>query len=64
MSTNPEVFELERMVEYQSGSIVSRTIIDRETGTVALFALDENQGLGEHTAPYDAMVYVVEERLR
>ena len=40
--------------------MVSRTIIDKKTGTVTLFAFDENQGLSEHTAPYDAMVHVLE----
>ena len=45
------------LVDYQSGSVVSRTIIDKETGTVTLFAFDEGQGLSEHTAPYDALVY-------
>jgi quercetin dioxygenase-like cupin family protein len=51
---------LSGLIEYQEGSVVSRTIIDKKTGTVTLFAFDENQGLSEHTAPYDAMVYVVE----
>ena len=40
--------------------MVSRTLIDKKTGTVTLFAFDENQGLSEHTAPFDAMVYVLE----
>ncbi len=48
------------MIAYQEGSVVSRTIIDKEAGTVTLFAFDEGQGLSEHTAPYDAMVYVLE----
>jgi len=48
------------LVTYQNGSIVSRTIIDKETGTVTLFAFDEGQGLSEHTAPFDAMVQVLE----
>ena len=39
---------------------MSRTIIDKEAGTVTLFAFDEGQGLSEHTAPYDAMVQVLE----
>jgi len=47
-------------VDYQENSIVSRTIIDKETGTVTLFAFDRGQGLSEHTAPFDAMVYIVE----
>jgi len=40
--------------------VVSRTIIDKKTGTITLFAFDENQGLSEHSAPYDAMVYVLD----
>jgi quercetin dioxygenase-like cupin family protein len=51
---------LSNLIEYQEGSVVSRTIIDKKTGTVTLFAFDENQGLSEHTAPYDAMVYVLD----
>ena len=48
------------LIDYQEGSVVSRTIIDKKTGTITLFAFDENQGLSEHTAPYDAMVYVLD----
>ena len=40
--------------------MVSRTIIDKKAGTVTLFAFDESQGLSEHTAPYDALVQVLE----
>ena len=43
--------------DYQEGSVVSRTIVDKETGTVTLFAFDEGEGLSEHTAPFDALVY-------
>jgi quercetin dioxygenase-like cupin family protein len=46
------------LVDYQAGSIVSRTIIDKTTGTLTLFSFDKGQGLSEHTAPFDAMVYV------
>jgi quercetin dioxygenase-like cupin family protein len=48
------------LVEYQEGAVVSRTLIDRKAGTVTLFAFDEGQGLSEHTAPYDALVYLLE----
>jgi quercetin dioxygenase-like cupin family protein len=51
---------LSDLIEYQESSVVSRTIIDKKTGTVTLFAFDENQGLSEHTAPYDAIVYVLD----
>jgi quercetin dioxygenase-like cupin family protein len=48
------------LIDYQADSVVSRAIIDKEAGTVTLFAFDEGQGLSEHTAPYDAMVHVLE----
>ncbi len=51
---------LEALITYQKGSVVSKTIIGKKTGTVTLFAFDEGQGLSEHTAPYDAMVYIVD----
>lgn len=55
-----QIFKLADLVEYQEGSVVSRTLIDKETGTVTLFAFDEGQGLSEHTAPFDAMAYVLD----
>jgi quercetin dioxygenase-like cupin family protein len=48
------------LVEYQEGSVVSRTIIDKKAGTVTLFSFDKGEGLSEHTAPFDALVYVVD----
>jgi len=48
------------LLDYQEGSVVSRTIINKKTGTVTLFAFDEGQGLSEHTAPFDALVYLIE----
>jgi len=45
------------LIDYQKGSVVSRTIVDKEAGTVTLFAFDDSQGLSEHTAPFDALVY-------
>ena len=48
------------LLDYQEGSIVSRTIIDKKTGTVTLFAFDEGQGLSEHTAPFDALVHIID----
>ncbi len=47
-------------IEYSSGSIVSKTIIQRVVGTITLFAFDAGQGLSEHTAPFDAMVQVID----
>jgi len=48
------------LVDYQDGSVVSRTIIERGTGTVTLFAFGQGQGLSEHTTPFDALVYVLD----
>lgn len=48
------------MLDYQKDSIVSKTIIEKPTGTVTLFAFDMGQGLSEHTAPFDAMVQVLD----
>ena len=48
------------LVDYQEGSVVSRTIIDKKTGTLTLFAFGEGQGLSEHTAPFDALVYLLD----
>lgn len=53
-----KVLKLDELIDYQDGSIVSRTLIDKETGTVTLFAFDKDQGLSEHTAPFDAMVNI------
>ena len=48
------------LVSYQGGSIVSREIVRKSAGSVTIFAFDEGQGLSEHTAPFDALVQVVE----
>ncbi len=48
------------LVDYQEGSVVSRTIIDKKRGTVTFFAFDKGQGLSEHTAPFDALVYLID----
>ncbi len=48
------------LVNYQEGSIVSREIVKQQTGNVTIFAFDEEQGLSEHTASFDALVYVLE----
>lgn len=54
----PEI--LANLVAYQDGSVVSKTVIDKKTGTVTLFAFAQEQGLSEHTAPFDAMVCVLD----
>lgn len=48
------------LVDYQDCSVVSREITNKKTGTVTVFAFDEGQGLSEHTAPFDALVYLLE----
>ena len=55
-----EVTTAAELVNYQDGAIVSREIIKKPTGNVIIFAFDEGQGLSEHTAPFDALVQVVE----
>lgn len=55
-----ETLELASLVEYADGSVVSRTLVDKEAGTVTLFAFDEGESLSEHTTPYDALVQVVD----
>lgn len=51
---------LMNLVGYQKAAIVSKTIIEKKTGTVTLFAFDAGQGLSEHTAPFDALVQVLD----
>ncbi len=60
MQLQPQATKLFDLVDYQDGSVVSREIIKKETGTVTLFAFDEGQGLSEHTAPFDALVYLLD----
>ena len=48
------------LVAYQDGAVVSRTLINKGVGTVTVFSFDKGQGLSEHTAPYDAMVEVLD----
>ncbi len=55
-----QVMSLTELADYQKDSIVSRTIIDKKSGTVTFFAFDEGQGLSEHTAPFDALVYLLD----
>lgn len=52
--------DLAERVEYSSGSIVSKTLLNKKTGTLTLFAFDTGQGLSEHTSPYDATIYVLD----
>jgi quercetin dioxygenase-like cupin family protein len=55
-----KALKLSELIDYQEGSVVSREIISKKTGTVTLFAFDLGQGLSEHTAPFDATVFCLE----
>lgn len=55
-----QVLNPNELVAYQDGSVVSRTIINEKVGTVTLFAFDQGQELSEHTAPFDALVSILE----
>lgn len=52
------------LVEYQTGAVVSRTVISKKNGTVTVFAFDKGQGLSEHVAPFDALVYILDGQAR
>ena len=56
----PKVEQLKDLINYQDGSVVSREIIHKSSGTVTLFAFDKGQGLSEHTAPFDALVQILD----
>lgn len=55
-----KALKLVDLTSYQKGSIVSREIINKKTGTVTVFAFDKGEGLSEHTAPFDAFVYILD----
>jgi quercetin dioxygenase-like cupin family protein len=55
-----KVVDMAGLVDYQAGSVVSRTVIDKPAGTLTLFSFDAGQGLSEHTAPFDALVYILD----
>lgn len=61
-STTPigDVFNLEQFIDYSSGSVVSKTLLKRDVGNITLFSFDKGQGLSEHTAPFDATVYILD----
>src|SRR5215208_6692658 len=62
MATAPksEVLKLAELVTYQDGSVVSRQITKADAGNVTLFAFDKDQELSEHTAPFDALVHILD----
>lgn len=55
-----QAYEVAALTDYAEGAVVSRTLADNESGTVTLFAFDAGQGLSEHTAPFNALVHVVD----
>ena len=52
--------KISNLIEYQEDSVVSKTLIKKEKGTITIFAFDKDQGLSEHTAPFDALVQVAD----
>ena len=55
-----KAFNLESYVDYANGSVVSKTLLKKEIGNITLFAFDQGQGLSEHTAPFDAVVHILD----
>ena len=56
----PRVIDLADFVDYSTGSVVSKTLLNRKTWTLSLFSFDAGQGLSEHTAPFDALVQILD----
>ena len=54
------VLDITPMLEYQEGAIVSRTLIKKKSGTITVFAFDKGQALSEHTAPFNALVHIID----
>jgi len=59
-SLKAQAVNLVSLIDYQEGTVVSRTLIDKKVGTLTLFAFDEGKGLSENTAPFDAFVYILD----
>jgi len=55
-----QAFNLGDLLDYQKGAVVSRTLNDKKTGTITIFAFDQGEGLSEHTAPFDAFVQIID----
>jgi quercetin dioxygenase-like cupin family protein len=55
-----KVFNYKESVEYSEGAIVSKTVLKKETGNISLFAFAKGEALSEHTAPFDALIQVVD----
>jgi quercetin dioxygenase-like cupin family protein len=59
-NSETNTIDLNHHIDYAAGAIVSKTIVEKKTGTITLFAFDKGQKLSEHTAPFDAVVHVLE----
>ena len=59
-----KVVKLKDLVNYNEGTVASRMIISRKAGNITIFSFDENEGLSEHTAPFDAVVTILEGDVR
>jgi quercetin dioxygenase-like cupin family protein len=57
---NSTVFSYQNMIEYAVGNVVSRQVIQRKTGNVTLFSFDKDQKLSEHSAPFDALIQIID----
>jgi quercetin dioxygenase-like cupin family protein len=55
-----KAFNLKASIEYSEGSVVSKTLLKNDAGNITLFAFDAGQGLSEHTAPFDAIVHIID----
>lgn len=55
-----KIFSMENSIEYASGGVISKQVIKKEFGNVTLFSFDKDQGLTEHTSPFDAMVHILD----
>jgi quercetin dioxygenase-like cupin family protein len=64
MTAEAQVIELASHVSYNDDAVVSKTLVNRKTGTLTLFAFDAGQGLSEHTAPFDALVQIIDGRAK
>ncbi len=55
-----KIFSMEESIEYSSGGVISKQVIKKQSGNVTLFSFDKDQGLTEHTSPFDAMVHILD----
>ncbi len=55
-----EKAKIKEVVDYHPGAVVSKTLMEKEAGSITVFAFDQGQGLSEHTAPYDALVQILD----